>query len=169
MIRDNGEATLPFLKREKYPMSNVVQFHDVQLDDVISAKDSGNETDTSYVCELCVSRSEHLKSFIVGHVTHDCICGVAGCDSDNHDGTISLYEIKVTQHNLVSDLEVKQIQSAIAAFSSYTQSPTDEQKDLIERAEIEGLVNVRANYLVSWTDKGIERSRSIDLDALAIA
>lgn len=64
----------------------------------------------------------------------------------------------------LSDQEVKQIQPAMGAFSSFTTSPTDEQKDLIKRAEAEGLVNVRAQYLVSWTDKGIARSRSINLN-----
>ena len=64
----------------------------------------------------------------------------------------------------LSDQEVKQIQPAIGAFSSFTKGPTDEQKELIKRAEAEGLVNVRAKYMVSWSDKGIARSRSVNLN-----
>ncbi|USD58972.1 hypothetical protein J4N45_10560 [Vibrio sp. SCSIO 43140] len=61
---------------------------------------------------------------------------------------------------MLSDNQVKQIQPAMAAFSSYVTSPSDEQKSLIEQARKEGLVNVRAKYLVSWTDKGVARFRS---------
>ncbi|MCG9575462.1 hypothetical protein L1D14_04345 [Vibrio tubiashii] len=66
---------------------------------------------------------------------------------------------------MLSDTQVKQIQSAIAAYSSYTKSPTKEQNALIEQAKEEGLVNVRSKYLVSWTDKGIARTKSIDLNS----
>ncbi|MGD8116957.1 hypothetical protein [Vibrio sp. TRT 29B02] len=61
---------------------------------------------------------------------------------------------------MLSDNQVKQIQPAISAFSSYVTSPSEEQKSLIEQARKEGLVVVRAKYLVSWTDKGIARFRS---------
>ncbi len=63
--------------------------------------------------------------------------------------------------NVLTDNQIAQILPAMAAFSSYVTSPSSEYRTLIEQAQSEGLVNVRAKYLVSWTDKGVARFRAI--------
>lgn len=60
---------------------------------------------------------------------------------------------------LLSDQEVKSIQHVMSIFESYS-SPTEEHQQLIERAEREGLVQIRAKYLISWTSEGVKRFRN---------